>query len=249
MNNLVESVAADVLNDNEEMQTQSDPRVKDFHIQDVLKIIEDCINEEEYDIDKIISKIKAVCKGTKAEPFLIKLKEYFEAKYNPSQTINKLIKKFGYVYDLRNKKEVRPEIYQNNIETPIMPVPVEIPRYGYHPPPAPEMMAMPDISPDAVESMSKFMRQFEERGFRGLGRCRRARGRGGYNTHYDHFYTGEGNHLPPHRYRESSNSSSSDEENANADRQRGIPKKKHHMDPKDEKEDKRKRNKYNIAFS
>ena len=88
-------MANDLLEDDQEMVDETPNNLKDFHMSELLELIENTINNEEYDIELFIRKIHDFWKGTKAEPFLVKLKEYFENKYNPTQTISKIVKKFG----------------------------------------------------------------------------------------------------------------------------------------------------------
>ena len=88
---MAESMVSDLLEEPEE----ATPKLRDFHIEEILKLIEDTINAEEYRIEVLISKIHYAWKGTKAEPFLENLKKYLEKKYHPGQTIHKLFKKFG----------------------------------------------------------------------------------------------------------------------------------------------------------
>lgn len=71
-------------------------------------MIEDRINKEEYDVGEMMQEINDACKGTKAEPFLIKLKEYFMSKFSPDQVIYKLLKKLG-----KPQKEDKDEEQEN----------------------------------------------------------------------------------------------------------------------------------------
>lgn len=115
----VGQIAESVLEDSDENKKNSisadETPLKNFKIRDLLQIIgnlhfiifyfdlilglnkflEDFINNEEQDIEKLLMRIKLFWKGTKAEPFLNKLAEYLISKFSPSQAIFKIMKKFG----------------------------------------------------------------------------------------------------------------------------------------------------------
>jgi hypothetical protein len=57
-------------------------------------------------------EINIAWKGTKAEPFLIKLKEYFQSTFSPEQVIYKIMKKFGKPQKER-KDEKREKIHRS----------------------------------------------------------------------------------------------------------------------------------------
>ena len=200
-------------------------KLRDFHITDVLQIIEETINSEEYDIGALIIKISNSCKGTKAEPFLVKLKEYFESKYAPDQTIYKIMKKFGEI-----KKGMQPFNPPPFAPAPNFSQHLAGPMQDHFHAPHPEHPHIEDVEmhSDHVAEFHDFLRgrghHLGRGGFRGRGRGRGFH-RGGHFMHDNR----------QHSNSDSNSNSSSDEEgkdeNKSRKRHRNNDHKRRNRDP------------------
>ncbi|CAI2371686.1 unnamed protein product [Moneuplotes crassus] len=187
--------AADMVQDligDTEMDSSTTPDLKDFNILGLLKVIEDAINAECYDIEILLGKIYFYCKGTKAEPFLVKLKEYFEQKYNPAQNISKLIKKFGSIFTSKEGEVKKPttKLETVAVETPIIQPPEEIPMFQHAPPPILQhsYQDMEHVDIDASQSFHEFIDHLQNQNFPDFPRG----GRGGHHRGHRGFFRGLG---------------------------------------------------------